>query len=136
MTSKQVKIVALTDKSSIGLRLRAERKRLGLTQQALAEAMGVQRQAVFAYEAGKQTPDAVKLAAFFRLGGDAEFVISGRRSDELSKPFKLELERAIEVAEKMCRDSEVSFTLVQELRLAFEILESQRREKGLSTKGA
>lgn len=66
--------------SFFGARLREERERLGMTQDAFAEACGVRRRAQAHYEAGERTPDATYLEAAGRLGVDVWYVVLGERS--------------------------------------------------------
>jgi len=64
---------------SLGIRLREERKRLGLTQDALGEIGGVRKQAQLLYEQDKFRPDSDYLAAVAASGVDVLYVITGRR---------------------------------------------------------
>lgn len=61
----------------IGLRLRAERERLGLTQRAFGDIGGVEPNAQGKYESGERTPRADYLAAVAACGVDALYVLSG-----------------------------------------------------------
>jgi len=63
--------------STFGERLRAERKRLGLTQEALAAVGGVKKLAQINYEKGATAPDAAYLAAVSERGVDVLFLIAG-----------------------------------------------------------
>ncbi|MGE8409454.1 MAG: helix-turn-helix domain-containing protein [Pseudomonas sp.] len=62
---------------NIGLRLRAERERLGLTQRAFGDIGGVEPNAQGKYESGERTPRADYLAAVAAQGVDALYVLSG-----------------------------------------------------------
>lgn len=124
---KVAKGVMSSARREIGARFRAERERLGLTQQALAERLGVQRQALLLYESGERTPLAEKLLEFDRVGGDVNFVVTGRRSGELDTPHKQELELAMSTVVLMCRGPGAKLTEVEKLRLAFGLAESMRR---------
>jgi len=66
---------------SLGARLREERKRLGLTQDALGQIGGVRKQAQLLYEKGSFVPDANYLAAIAATGVDILYVITGCRKD-------------------------------------------------------
>jgi len=66
---------------STGLRLRDERKRLGLTQRALGALGGVRVQAQLRYEHNERYPDAAYLAALAAHGVDIQYVITGKRSN-------------------------------------------------------
>ncbi len=62
----------------LGKRLAAERRRLGLTQEKLAETIGLQRAAVAMVESGKSGLDAERLAQLsLNLGIDAHYVMFG-----------------------------------------------------------
>lgn len=61
----------------IGLRLREERERLGLTQRAFGDIGGVEPNAQGKYESGERTPRADYLAAVAARGVDALYVLSG-----------------------------------------------------------
>lgn len=63
-----------------GERLRAERERLGLGQQELAEKCGVTMRSQRNYEKDERQPDATYLAALTALGGDVLYVLTGTRS--------------------------------------------------------
>jgi len=59
------------------MRLREERKRLGLTQEAFGAAGGVQKGAVINYEKGERTPDATFLAGIAAAGADLLYIVTG-----------------------------------------------------------
>lgn len=61
----------------LGERLKEERLRLGLNQDAL----GVTPQAQRRYEKGERYPDAEYLARFADLGGDVQYIVTGKRSE-------------------------------------------------------
>jgi len=65
--------------SGIGIRLREERDRLGLSQKAFGEIGGVEANAQGKYESGHRMPKADYLAAVARSGVDVLYVLTGRR---------------------------------------------------------
>src|SRR5690554_949322 len=65
---------------SIGENLRAERERLGLTQEALADAVGVTTKTQGMYERDQRSPNAEYLAALANAGADVLYVITGQRT--------------------------------------------------------
>lgn len=73
--------------SAIGERLREERARLGYSQAAFSEAVGVSKTTQFNYESGGRSPDALYLHAAKRLGVDIDYVISGQRSESTEDSF-------------------------------------------------
>ncbi|EFN8408668.1 transcriptional regulator [Escherichia coli] len=66
----------------IGTRLREERKRLGLSQAAMAEVAGIRKQTQLKYEKGDSFPDAAYLATLSRFGLDVQYVVLGVHSPE------------------------------------------------------
>lgn len=67
---------------TLGKRLRTERKRIGLTQAAMAAACGVRPNAHGAYEKDVRTPRADYLKEAVKLGVDCSYVITGQRTPE------------------------------------------------------
>jgi transcriptional regulator with XRE-family HTH domain len=67
----------------ISERLKAEREALGLSQQALAEHLGVSLRSQQNYEAGARMPDAAYLAGLASINVDVLYVITGQRSQEI-----------------------------------------------------
>lgn len=65
---------------SIGARLKEERERLGLSQDAFAQIGGIQRRAQVRYEQDERQPDAVYLAAVAANGVDVLYLLTGQRS--------------------------------------------------------
>lgn len=70
--------------TTIPERLAEERRRLGLSQEAIAIAAGVQRRAQINYEAGKRAPTVEYLAGVAAGGVDVAYVLTGVRS--VAKP--------------------------------------------------
>jgi phage repressor protein C with HTH and peptisase S24 domain len=66
--------------TNLGERLRLERARLGLSQEAFGEAGGVKKFAQSNYERGKRSPDTSYLEKVSKLGVDIQFVVTGIRS--------------------------------------------------------
>lgn len=64
---------------TIGERLRSERLRLGLTQTAFGEALGVAKNVQSRYERGDRSPDPIYLAAVIGVGVDVLYVLTGKR---------------------------------------------------------
>lgn len=65
---------------SIFLRLREERERLGLTQEAFGAAGGVLKRAVINYEKGERFPDAAFMAGVAAAGADVQYIVTGKRA--------------------------------------------------------
>ncbi|WP_422842570.1 helix-turn-helix domain-containing protein [Acidovorax sp. M2(2025)] len=67
---------------SIFSRLREERERLGLTQEAFGTAGGVLKRAVINYEKGERFPDVSFLAGVANAGADVLYIVTGKRGSE------------------------------------------------------
>jgi len=77
-------------------RLRQERRRLDLSQGALAAAGGVSLSSQVGYEAGARVPDAAYLHKIQESGVDTGYLLSGRVEDETAKTASyLELVKGI-----------------------------------------
>lgn len=76
--------------TTLSERLRAERKRLGLTQAAAALACGIARETWSRYEGGELTPGIEPLAGFARAGADIQFVVTGARDYAPPPPLSAE----------------------------------------------
>lgn len=67
--------------NSFGNRLKEERVRLGMSQEAFGEAGGVKKVAQYNYETDKRAPDAYYLQKLKELGVDLNYLFEGIRSD-------------------------------------------------------
>lgn len=65
-----------------GLRLRNERERLGMSQDELAKAVGINRMSQGNYESGKRHPDARYMEAAIGVGFDPWYLLTGKRTGE------------------------------------------------------
>ncbi|MEQ7920261.1 helix-turn-helix transcriptional regulator [Xanthomonas sp. WHRI 1810A] len=65
----------------LGRRLAQERKRIGLSQAAIAKLGGIRANAQAHYESGKRKPDANYLASISEAGIDVSYVVTGHRTD-------------------------------------------------------
>ena len=72
----------IRDYWELGSRLKAERKRVGLTQQELAEKFGVDKSSVYLYERGDRPPPASHLQALLDLGADVLYILSVARAHQ------------------------------------------------------
>ena len=64
----------------LGARLREERERIGMTQQALGEATGKNKQTQLRYETGRNSPNTDYLISAALHGVDAGYVLTGYRN--------------------------------------------------------
>lgn len=102
-------------RQQIGQRLLEERGRLGLTQQALADAIGAPRVSFVKYEAGQSSPAAETLVSLEAVGVDVRYVLTGLRQapsgvdrDRFRRAFQ-EVERQVKVnREKLSTDERLS----------------------------
>jgi len=65
---------------SMGLRLREERERLGLSQTDFGKIGGITKKTQMLYESGERSPDMVYIAAVAEAGVDILYVVTGERS--------------------------------------------------------
>lgn len=72
---------------TIGVRLRAERERLSLSQDAFAKKAGVHRRTQVNYEADERKPDAAYLAAIAGFGVDIAYVVTGGGGAPVAQPW-------------------------------------------------
>ena len=79
------------DKNTFGERLRQERSRLSLTQEAFAAIGGVKKLAQINYEQGKTFPDAGYLIALSSVGVDIAYVMLGTPTVDALAPDETEL---------------------------------------------
>lgn len=61
-------------------RLKIEREALGLSQQALAERLGVALRSQQNYESGARTPDVTYLGLLGAIGADVLYLVTGQRA--------------------------------------------------------
>lgn len=71
--------------AQLGPRLREERKRLGLSQQAAADAAGVRREMWAKYEGGAE-PGAKALSGMARCGIDIRYLLTGDHEESRTPP--------------------------------------------------
>lgn len=72
---------------TIGARLRVERERLQLSQEAFANKAGVHRRTQVNYEADDRRPDADYLAAIAGFGADIAYIVTGSRGLSVRQPW-------------------------------------------------
>ncbi|WP_115225735.1 helix-turn-helix domain-containing protein [Iodobacter fluviatilis] len=61
-------------------RLKEERKRLGLSQEMAANALGISVDSLYGYEKNKTNPPVSVLLPFSDLGADVQYIVTGVRS--------------------------------------------------------
>ena len=70
----------------ISTRLQEERKRLGLTQEAVAPQLGATKRSVTNWEGGAALPGAEVLARYAAAGADVLYILTGQRAGGASAP--------------------------------------------------
>lgn len=65
---------------NIGLRLKEERERMGLSQVAMGEIANVKKLTQLNYEKGERFPDALYLSTLATFGLDVQYVVTGIRT--------------------------------------------------------
>lgn len=99
---------------SLGQRIRRRRKALKITQQQLAEALGVTPQHVSAMEQGKRAPSLPSLARLAEeLGVSVDYLMAGKEGlikdiitvIKADKSLNLEVKRALIVLVKALREA-------------------------------
>ncbi|SET61242.1 Transcriptional regulator, contains XRE-family HTH domain [Nitrosospira multiformis] len=99
--------------NTIASRLREERERLKMTQEAFAAACGVSRIAQVRYETNIRSPDANYLAAAAEIGVDVAYVIRGNETGDggnaqlrpiTTLPLEIDLWSEDEIAAYLKRD--------------------------------
>lgn len=94
-----------------GLRIRAERERLEMSQEAFGKLGGVGRATQFLYEHGDRDPNADYLVRISEAGADAHWILFGtarpkpaiRKADTPAQAFQVARDTAIQLVE--VRDS-------------------------------
>lgn len=80
----------------ISLRLQEERKRLGMTQEGIAEKLAATKRSVINWEGGAALPGAEVLARYAATGADVLYVLTGERNPSMP---------ALDSAEQVLLDS-------------------------------
>lgn len=65
--------------STVGSRLKEERKRLGFSQEEFATTAGITRRPYTAWESGNTSPTAFQLGALAQAGADVRYIVTGDR---------------------------------------------------------
>ncbi|VWD64096.1 putative transcriptional regulator [Burkholderia lata] len=84
-----------TQSDIFSVRLKLERKRLGMNQTEFAAAGGVLQHAQVNYEKGARCPDASYLAGIAEVGVDIQYVLTGRPSDSATLALTNDEERLL-----------------------------------------
>lgn len=98
--------------------------RLDLGQEALAQLVGVHRNAQSNYERNARVPDAEYLAALDGAGADVLYIVTGRRLDELAGAGPQSSEPSREAAEAMLKIVGARLFALQEDQLPLNVDEA------------
>lgn len=86
----------MLDLAALGRRLQEERRRLGLSQEALAQRVGISRASIATYERGRTPPDVAFMESLRAIGIRTQYVVSGNReSDDAAQQFDWQLAREL-----------------------------------------
>ena len=111
--------------TEIGERLRTERRRLGLSQDAFAEAGGIRRTTLYQYERGDRLPSLGFLLKCASVGLDLSYMIFGERIHHSSTTLHLEqedLDRIFNIVDRFARDSKGRALAIEHRRELFRQL--------------
>jgi transcriptional regulator with XRE-family HTH domain len=87
---------------TIGSRIKEERARLGLSQEKMASAGGVQKRAQARYESDERCPDGLYLSAIAQIGADVQYIligVRGMRIEDNDMPNRKVGRKALKMAE-------------------------------------
>lgn len=90
-------MIAHASMPTIHARLKKERERLGLSQAAFAERVGIHRNTQIKYESGERYPSSDYLDAISKIGVDVGYLFSGIEPEnwDMYQVAQIELERGI-----------------------------------------
>jgi len=100
-----------------GERMRTERKRLGLTQEGLAERVGVRQQTVLQYEKGNTSPTLQFIYALHGIGFNMQYLLYGRDQAPPPRDFPPEMIRYVSEAVTQFEQKFAGGALSNETRL-------------------
>lgn len=76
----------ITQLGNFGERLKEERERKGMTQDAFGAVGGVRKQSQLKYEKAERKPDVEYFEALSKIGVDVQYVVTGQRSEAALSP--------------------------------------------------
>ena len=89
----------------ISFRLQEERKRLELTQEALASKLGTTKRSVINWEGGAALPGAEVLAKYASAGADALYILTGKPSQPLESRLSQRAKKLLDNYESASDDA-------------------------------
>jgi transcriptional regulator with XRE-family HTH domain len=89
-------------------RLKEERKRLGLSQEAAAKARGISVGSLYAYEKSRVNAPASVLLPLAKLGADILYIVTGERTAGLLSPEEQQMISALRAATPSVRTALLS----------------------------
>ncbi|WP_082752775.1 helix-turn-helix domain-containing protein [Janthinobacterium sp. B9-8] len=92
----------------VSARLKEERKRLGLSQEAAAKALGISVDSLYGYEKNKTNPPISVLLPFSDIGADVQYIVTGERTAGLLSPEEQQMISALRAATPSVRTALLS----------------------------
>lgn len=105
-----------------GERMRLERRRLGLTQEGLAERVGVRQQTVYQYEKGNTSPTLQFIYSLHSVGFNMQYLLYGREKIPHLCDFPPEVIRYVADAVSQVEQKFAGGTLSNETRLRMMLI--------------
>ncbi|QBC43586.1 helix-turn-helix domain-containing protein [Iodobacter fluviatilis] len=96
------------DMISVSRRLKEERKRLGLSREIAAKALGVSVTSLYTYEGNRVTPPVSVLIPLAKLGADVQYIVTGERATALLSPEEQQMISALRAATPSVRTALLS----------------------------
>lgn len=109
---------------TIGSRLKAERDRIGLSQNDICNLTGVSRKSLFNYENDERSPDAEFLSILEKNGFDIGFIICGKVSGDISVSSE-SIRNAAETTYKMVMNSDIQISAQQFSQMLMTLLQTE-----------
>ncbi|WP_419629364.1 helix-turn-helix domain-containing protein [Thiolapillus sp.] len=78
--------------SEVGARIREERKKLGITQSAMAKLGGVSNATQGYYESGERSPNTEYLGRLYKEGVDVCYIVTGQKGAKSGMPANIDVE--------------------------------------------
>lgn len=115
-------------------RIANERKRLGLSQAAFADALGVSLSSQKRYEKGEREFDASYLDALKNAGVDTHYIVFGTREDAYESTYFLAAEWLLrEIADKLLLDPDAFKDAVEKLTVAANKMLESDDQRAMNT---
>lgn len=117
-------MISENSSSSFAERLREERKRLGLTQEAFGRLGGVSKTAQSLFESGKNRPGSEFLQALYQNGVDVCFIFTGKRHQTVQYDWELIKNAFLFVSRSFAERKDRNFSPEQLFEIFKSVLEA------------